>query len=775
MDCTIVIEDNLWASTDSGPPGVRALVRDALTYTQKGYIFSNAYKMGYWDGTICLVKKDGRFPVGLVGHVVESLKVSGIQASIEDRRTRPVGDPGLFPSLPTLKLKTYQEEAAGAACATGRGIIHHPVGSGKTIVLLEITRRLGVPALALVHRKDLLYQLAERARDIYHIKAGIVGDGRWEDGEGLTVATFQTIYSRLVNRETNKETAEWLRQFRAVHVDECFPAGTRIRMRRGWVPIECVTPGEEALTYDHRSGQTEWKPVIRHIQQQLDQNLVTVYHSGGRASYKSTADHRVWRNDLGHYAAATQGAELLCLREQIPSHEGPEGSRQTKRLSVMPSLFPKTAGRDFLGDNGADQQVVCVGADARAQSDAPPRNTPESIGDPQTARPQADTAQRERKTSADPARTVGPTSRLADGGHCFDWRQPDKDRGGAPERNTQPLQNRHSPPVVAPGRRDRRGITCPPDSTRTGSKEGTLLRIARVDSVEIYQPTGNGRHTGLCPNGVVYDLETADNHNYFAEGVLVHNCHHVGADTYEYVMQHLSAAYFRFGYSATPTKSGDKGTYLNVMAWTGPVVSYLPSEGGIKAGRLVPADIFLVGPLSGRKPIDLDYQTAYESGITKHQVRNDTIILIVQALRKVGSTLILVERIEHGQLLADALGVPFASGSTPGDKRVDIWEDMRQGHLDCVVASVIADEGLDICNIEHLILAGGGRAPHRVIQRVGRGMRASPGKDRLTVFDFIDAGFYLGRQYRSRRRTYEREKAYQVAEVKTEEIEQWMG
>jgi len=220
VDCTIFIRDNLWAIAKSETPGVQALVRDALTFRPKGYVFTQKYRLGFWDGTICLVKKDGRFPAGLVAHIVESLKVADIQASIEDRRIRPERREDLFTQEPTVQLKDYQEQAVAAACAAGRGIVHHPVGSGKTHVLLEIVKRLGVPALALVHRKDLLYQLAERARDIYRIKAGIVGDGRWEEGEGLTVATFQTIYSRLRNPETNKETAGWLRQFLAVHVDE---------------------------------------------------------------------------------------------------------------------------------------------------------------------------------------------------------------------------------------------------------------------------------------------------------------------------------------------------------------------------------------------------------------------------------------------------------------------------------------------------------------------------------------------------------------------------
>jgi DNA excision repair protein ERCC-3 len=468
--CHILLADNLYAEVIGSDTYTLRALKEGLTYRPKGYVFTGAYRAGYWDGQICLLKR-GRFPVGLVEHVRESLKLSEIELEVEDRRTRPQGDPDLFPLPPTIKLKDYQEKAVAAACAAGRGVIHHPVGSGKTHVLLEVVRRLGVPALALVHRKDLLYQLHERARDIYKMEAGIIGDGQWVEAGGLTVATFQTIYRRLRSTYDKADMQQWLRRFRAVHVDEA---------------------------------------------------------------------------------------------------------------------------------------------------------------------------------------------------------------------------------------------------------------------------------------------------------------HHVEAETYEYVMQHLPNAYYRFGYSATPFRSGDKGTFLRVVGWTGPVVSHLPSAGGIKAGRLVPADIFIISPTASLLPIDLDWPTAYETGIVKHARRNEIIVRIAQAMRVTGPVLILVERLEHGAALARALDVPFLSGSATGQERMDKWEDMRQGRADCLVASVIADEGLDIPNIATLILAGGGRAPHRMIQRIGRGMRKSAGKDRLDVFDFADRGYYLGRHYKSRRRAYDRESAYVVAEVRPEELDEWL-
>ena len=64
-----------------------------------------------------------------------------------------------------------------------------------------------------------------------------------------------------------------------------------------------------------------------------------------------------------------------------------------------------------------------------------------------------------------------------------------------------------------------------------GSKEDQDLRGVRVDSVEILEPGSDGRFGGVCPDGQVYNLEVEDTHTYFAEGILVHNCHEYATET----------------------------------------------------------------------------------------------------------------------------------------------------------------------------------------------------------------------------------------------------
>jgi hypothetical protein len=105
-------------------------------------------------------------------------------------------------------------------------------------------------------------------------------------------------------------------------------------------------------------------------------------------------------------------------------------------------------------------------------------------------------------------------------------------------------------------------IELSPDSLVLTHTERIRLEpgIARVASVEILEPGSDGRFGGLCPDGFVYNLEVEHHHNYFAEGVLVHNCHHATAKSYRRVID-----YYRqnpnlkvLGVTATPDRADEE-------------------------------------------------------------------------------------------------------------------------------------------------------------------------------------------------------------------------
>jgi superfamily II DNA or RNA helicase len=253
--------------------------------------------------------------------------------------------------------------------------------------------------------------------------------------------------------------------------------------------------------------------------------------------------------------------------------------------------------------------------------------------------------------------------------------------------------------------------------------------------------------------------------------VHVDEAHHLPAKSFEKVMAQLWSARWRFGYSATPYKEGDPETFFHVASWLGPTVHRVGADELAEKGHLVPVDVFMIrqplNPVSWKK-----WQEAVEHGIVSNTIRNNHIIDLARHLDETrsGPVVILVERLAHGEALARALGAPFIAGNAPTPTRQRTWEDMRQGRLNLLVASKVADEGLNIPPLAYLILAGGGKAPHLTVQRVGRGMRVAGGKERLFCFDFLDRGKYLEKHAARRLQTYSEQPAYSCSIVDFAEV-----
>lgn len=253
--------------------------------------------------------------------------------------------------------------------------------------------------------------------------------------------------------------------------------------------------------------------------------------------------------------------------------------------------------------------------------------------------------------------------------------------------------------------------------------------------------------------------------------VHVDEAHHLPAKTYERVMTQLTNARWRLGYSATPDKEGDPETMFKVSAHLGPTIHRATGTDLIDKGHLVPVDVFMVRlpPVTAPYP---SWKWAVEMGIVSNRERNNMICAIARkcAASSIGPVVILVERIVHGEALARILGTEFVSGNSPTAVRQRAWNALKTGGMKMLVTSKIADEGLDIPPLSFLILAGGGKAPHMTVQRVGRGMRVAEGKENLFVFDFLDSGKWLSTHSKKRRKTYSEQAAYTVQEVDIEEV-----
>lgn len=101
-----------------------------------------------------------------------------------------------------IKLLAYQEEGLRKLVSSGatEGIIVAPAGSGKTVFAIAMMGVFGQPTLWLTHTGQLATQAVERITNFTTLDTkdiGIIGGGKWDVGEHVTVGMIQTLVRNL--------------------------------------------------------------------------------------------------------------------------------------------------------------------------------------------------------------------------------------------------------------------------------------------------------------------------------------------------------------------------------------------------------------------------------------------------------------------------------------------------------------------------------------------------------------------------------------------------
>lgn len=243
--------------------------------------------------------------------------------------------------------------------------------------------------------------------------------------------------------------------------------------------------------------------------------------------------------------------------------------------------------------------------------------------------------------------------------------------------------------------------------------------------------------------------------------LIMDECHRVAAPTAMSVMESVENAYHRFGLSASPWR--DDGADIALEGAFGHIIVEIDASTLIDMGHLVPPFIRFVDVPPMRFPKGTKYPTIYEQYIVKNDVRNDLGVHRAQLMLDRGvPTMVLVRQIAHGDAIANRLGLPFLSGVDKSEHRNSVLNDIRAGNLRGLVATTIADEGLDIKPLAGLVLLGGGKSSVRALQRVGRVLRPYEGKTQAYVYDFNDNAKLLYDHSQARRAMYETEERFVV-------------
>ncbi len=269
-------------------------------------------------------------------------------------------------------------------------------------------------------------------------------------------------------------------------------------------------------------------------------------------------------------------------------------------------------------------------------------------------------------------------------------------------------------------------------------------------------------------------------------GVIVDECHVLPADTFRGVLNSCPA-YWRIGVSATPLTRGDEKS-IHILGCLAPVFYTITPRTLIDAGLLAepvirmvrhdeslpstdPAGWELIGPpepMTMRKASKA-YQKSYDELIFKSQSRNRLIMTLAQKAQK--PALVFVRLCKHGEALKRGLEkrgekVEYVDGKDKTPVRKAAIRRLERGDTDILISNVVMNAGVDIPELRSVVIAAAGASVIEVIQRMGRGMRAVPGKTTFDVWDIWDEGDKFLERHAKERRA-----AYQLEDFKAEVVD----
>jgi len=300
-----------------------------------------------------------------------------------------------------------------------------------------------------------------------------------------------------------------------------------------------------------------------------------------------------------------------------------------------------------------------------------------------------------------------------------------------------------------------------------------LMEAERIENPYVTDEELDEEVQGLLEETPVQDkLELAKAYRE-AELVIIDEIQHVPARTV-WTCAIANAEALRLGLSATPWRDDNRD--LDIYCATGePVPRKITSSELVRRGYLVPAEITFVHyrpPWADKYSWQRGSAQLYmkvKRELYSDPMRNRLIARLAELAPK--PFLCLVKEVKHGELLLremrrKGLNVAFVYGALDPDLRARIFNAIRAGRLDGIIATTLADEGLDLPALRSLIIAGGGKSSTRALQRVGRIVRPYPGKEVGVVYDVWDEVRFFADHARRRERIYSTEPGWKIRHVR---------
>ena len=222
--------------------------------------------------------------------------------------------------------------------------------------------------------------------------------------------------------------------------------------------------------------------------------------------------------------------------------------------------------------------------------------------------------------------------------------------------------------------------------------------------------------------------------------VVVDEFHHAAARSYRRVIEHFQPR-FMLGLTATPNRM-DSADLLALCSDN--LVYECPLTEGIERGDLSPFRYFGIADDVDYAPIPwrggrFDPAALTQAVETRERAQH---ALDIWRDKGGGRTLAFCVTVSHADFMAEFFrsnGVAAAavhSGATSAPRAGSV-EQLRAGELQVICTVDMFNEGLDVPEIDTVLMLRPTESPVVFLQQLGRGLRRSDGKDALTAIDFI--------------------------------------
>ena len=234
--------------------------------------------------------------------------------------------------------------------------------------------------------------------------------------------------------------------------------------------------------------------------------------------------------------------------------------------------------------------------------------------------------------------------------------------------------------------------------------------------------------------------------------IIVDEVHQAKAEVLKNILtRDLANCPIRWGLTGTIPK--EKFEFMSILASLGPVVGKITAHELQQKGVLAECHVEVV------QTIEIKEFRSYPEELKYLVTDTDRIDWMADKIKNIsltGNTLVLIDRIETGNMLMERLpDADFVSGKVKSTDRKETYDEIKTSDNKIIVATYgVAAVGINIPRIFNLVLIEPGKSFVRVIQSIGRGVRKAEDKDFVQIWDITGGTKYAKRHLTERKKFY---------------------